>query len=88
MDKQTQRLEAKYHTWHVATSLPVSGCKQCKVHQEMKQRGPFTEMDQSQIASGTPRYDPTGRYPRKELYMDSNGALYWDPPPPVYPPEF
>ena len=54
----------------------------------MKRRAPFAEIDQSQIACGTPKYDPTGRYPRKELYMDSNGELYWDPPSPMYSPEF
>ena len=88
MDRQSQRLEAKFHTWHVATSLPVSGCKQCKVQREMKRRAPFAEIDQSQIACGTPKYDPTDRHPRKEFYMDSNGELYWDPPSPMYSPEF
>ena len=72
----------------MATSLPVSGCKQCKRQFEMNRRPPFAKIDQSRIARGSPKYDSTDPHPRKDYYMDSNGELFWDPPSPMYSPEF
>ena len=72
----------------MATSLPVSGCKQCKRQFEMNRRPPFAKIDQSRIACGSPKYDSTDPHPRKDYYMDSNGELFWDPPSPMYSPEF
>ena len=66
----------------MATSLPVSGCKQCKRQKEMNRRTPFAKIDQSRIACGSPKYDSTDPHPRKDYYMDSNGELFWDPPSP------
>ena len=88
MDRQSQRMEANFHTWHMISSLPVSGCRQCKRQKEMNRRTPFARIDQSRIACGSPKYDSNDPHPRKDYYMDSNGELFWDPPSPMYSPEF
>ena len=54
----------------------------------MNRRPPFARIDQSRIACGSPKYDSTDPHPRKDYYMDSNGELFWDPPSPMYSPEF
>ena len=81
-------MEANFHTWHMTSSLPVSGCRQCKRQKEMNRRPPFARIDQSRIACGSPKYDSNDPHPRKDYYMDSNGELFWDPPSPMYSPEF
>ena len=54
----------------------------------MTRRPPFARIDQSRIACGSPKYDSNDPHPRKDYYMDSNGELFWDPPSPMYSPEF
>ena len=71
----------------MATSLPVSGCKQCKRQKEMNRRPHFARIDQSRIACGSPKYDSNDPHPRKDYYMDSNGELFWDPSSPRFSPE-
>ena len=88
MDRQSQRIESNFHSWHLTSSLPVSSCSQCKRQKEMTRRPPFARVHPSRIACGSPKYEPNDPHPRKDYYMDSNGELFYDPPSPRYSPEF
>ena len=95
MDRNSQRIESNYHSWHLFTGLTYRSCRQCRRHKEMTRRNAYANVQHpaigwtqdARIRCGLPREEPNIIQPRQDHYIGSDDELYYDPPSPKYTPK-